>query len=134
MASPLEDTDEITGINVTPLVDIVLVLLIIFMATCHLIAHRSMTVQLPKAAHTDSRPTTPARVALEVSGQLLLNDQRITSAELAHQLGQMVSIDPSVKVLLSADKRVLWEHVIKTLDLIRGAGVTKIGTEVESAS
>jgi len=132
MASALDDADEITGINVTPLVDIVLVLLIIFMATCHLIAHKAMNVTLPKAAHADAVQPTPAQVYLEASGQIRLNEQAMTLSELSVQLQQMSALDTALRVMLSADERATWAQVAATLDTIRGAGVTRIATEVEN--
>jgi len=131
MASPLDDNDEITGINVTPLVDIVLVLLIIFMATAHLISHRAMNVNLPKAVHTDSAQPAPAQVFLDADGQIKLNNQRMTRAELLVHLQQLRTIDADVRVMLSADERASWAQVTGALDTIRGAGITKIATEVE---
>jgi len=132
MASGAEENGEgITGINVTPLVDITLVLLIIFMATAHIIVHRSMSLSLPKVANSQTVPTQSIQIGLEADKSINLNGQRVGLQELSINLGQMAHLDPGLKVTLSADERVSWGDVASVIDAIRGAGVTKIATEVE---
>src|SRR5438067_1600139 len=112
MASNPQDSDEpIFGINVTPLVDITLVLLIIFMATAHMIVHRSMNLSLPKVTNSENVPTQSIQVLLAADKSLQLNGQKITDQELAVNLGQMVRLDPGLRVTLSADERVSWGDV-----------------------
>ena len=130
--SGAQDTDEaITGINVTPLVDITLVLLIIFMATAHIIVHRSMSLNLPKVANSQTVPSQSIQILLEADKSLRLNGQPVALQELSVNLGQMSKLDPSLRVTLSADERVSWGDVATILDAIRGAGITRIATEVE---
>jgi biopolymer transport protein ExbD len=132
VASAQEDSDEpIFGINVTPLVDITLVLLIIFMATAHLIVHRSMTLSLPKVANAQNVPTQSIQILLEADKSLRLNNQPVDLPSLGLNLAQMARLDPGLKVTLSADERVSWGDVAAILDVIRGAGITRIATEVE---
>ena len=132
MASAQQDGDDaIFGINVTPLVDITLVLLIIFMATAHLIVHRSMNLSLPKVANAETVPTQSIQVQLEADKSLKLNNQPVDAQALAINLSQMARLDPGLKVTLSADERVTWGDVAAILDAIRGAGITHIATEVE---
>lgn len=129
-----EDEEMISGINVTPLVDITLVLLIIFMATAHLIVHRSMNLTLPKMANTQSAPTQTIQIVLEADKSLALNGQKATAQDLAYNLGQMARLDPSLKVTVLADERVSWGDMAGVLDIVRGAGVTHIATEVQQKS
>jgi len=132
MASAQEDSDEpIYGINVTPLVDITLVLLIIFMATAHIIVHRSMSLSLPKVANASTVPTQSIQILLEADKTLRLNNQPVTLQDLSVNLAQMARLDPGLKVTLSADERVTWGDVAAILDVMRGAGVTHIATEVQ---
>ncbi len=125
-----EDEEAISGINVTPLVDITLVLLIIFMATAHLIAHRSMNLVLPKVANAESTPTQTIQVILAADKSLYLNNERTTTQDLAVNLGQMARLDPGLRVTIMADERVSWGDVAAILDAVRGAGITHIATEV----
>ena len=130
-AATQEDEEMISGINVTPLVDITLVLLIIFMATAHMIMHRSMNLALPKVANTDTAPTQTIQIVLEADKSVALNGQKATPQDLAYNLGQMARLDPLLKVTVLADKRVGWGDMAGVLDIVRGAGVTRIATEVE---
>src|SRR5271156_2506057 len=94
----------ISGINVTPLVDITLVLLIIFMATSHIIAQRAMKLNLPKAANTAEAPTPAVQVMMTADRALTLNGTAITREALAINLQQMARLDPNIRVTLAADK------------------------------
>src|ERR1017187_6229496 len=132
MASSSSDNEEaIFGINVTPLVDITLVLLIIFMATAHIIVHRSMSLSLPKVANASTVPTQSIQILLEADKALKLNNQPVTLQDLSVNLTQMARLDPGLKVTLSADERVSWGDVAAILDALRGAGITHIATEVQ---
>ncbi len=131
MASTLNgDNDAITGINVTPLVDIVLVLLIIFMATAHIIAHRSMKLNLPKVAHSDTQDMNAITVALAVDHSIELNNTRVSRDELLQNLTQMVKLDPTLRVTLSADEGVSWGDVSSVLDDMKGIGIQRIAADV----
>src|ERR1700756_3727766 len=100
-----------SGINVPPLVDITLVLLIIFMATSHIIAQRAMKLNLPKAANTAESPTPAIAVTLAADRALTLNGEAVTRDALATNLKQMARLDPNLRVTLAADKTVDWDSV-----------------------
>ncbi|MFI5346357.1 MAG: ExbD/TolR family protein [Elusimicrobiota bacterium] len=120
----------ITGINVTPLVDITLVLLIIFMATSHIIAQRAMKLNLPKAANTAESPSPAVQVMMTDDRSLTLNGQAVTRDALAMNLKQMARLDPGLRVTLAADKTVDWDSVAGLLDDIRGAGISRMSAQV----
>jgi biopolymer transport protein ExbD len=120
----------ISGINVTPLVDITLVLLIIFMATSHIIAQRAMKLNLPKAANTAETPTPAVSVILTADRALTLNGESVTREALAINLKQMARLDPNLRVTLAADKSVDWDSVAGILDDIRGAGISRMSAQV----
>ena len=132
MSAALDDNDEgIMGINVTPLVDITLVLLIIFMATAHIIVHRAMGLNVPKVANSEQTPTQSLQVLLAADKSLSLNGQKLALQDLAVNLSQMARLDPGLRVTLSADESVSWGEMAAVLDAVRGAGITRIATEVE---
>jgi len=112
-------------------VDITLVLLIIFMATAHIIVHRSMSLNLPKVANAQTVPTQSIQILLSADKSLRLNNQPVTLQDISVNLGQMARFDPGLKVTLSADERVSWGDVAAILDAMRGAGITHISTEVQ---
>ena len=120
----------ISGINVTPLVDITLVLLIIFMATSHIIAQRAMKLNLPKAANTAESPTPAISVIMTADRALTLNGETVTRDALATNLKQMARLDPNLRVTLAADKTVDWDSVAGILDDIRGAGISRLSAQV----
>ena len=120
----------ISGINVTPLVDITLVLLIIFMATSHIIAQRAMKLNLPKAANTVETPTPAVSVVMTADRALTLNGEAVTREALATNLKQLARLDPNLRVTLAADKTVDWDSVAGLLDDVRGAGISRLSAQV----
>lgn len=127
-----QDEDLITGINVTPLVDIALVLLIIFMVTSYVIAQPSMKVALPKASNTEATSAQTFGITLAKNHILFLNDKTISEQELSKVLVEKVARDPDLQVVLSADREVAHGEVIQLLDLVRGTGVAKIAFSVDA--
>ena len=84
--------ESISGINIAPLVDVVLVLLIIFMATAPLIHHRAINVNVPRAAHSEPKATETLKVVLNEKGELHMGDKPIAVEELPFQLSAMVRL------------------------------------------
>lgn len=126
-----EDADgPITGINVTPLVDIVLVVLIIFMATAPMISRRAVKVDVPRVARHERMATEALAVALDGARRLTLSGKTVTREELASFLAAAVRSRPDQAVTLSADKTLPYGEVAALLDDVRGAGVRKVGLEV----
>ncbi len=102
----------VTGINVTPLVDIMLVLLIIFMVTAHLVSDSGIKINLPKAATTENSATAALTVSVDSSGQLHLMDNGVDLNGLKSNLAREAKINPGVRVTLAADGRLPYEQVI----------------------
>lgn len=125
------EESPITDINVTPLVDIVLVLLIIFMATAPLIHRRAVNINVPKAAHSEKVATQTLQIILSEKRMILLGGRRIKAAELGAQLSALVHVDPLLHVAVLADQTVAYGEVIGLLDIIRGSGVKKVALEVK---
>lgn len=130
-ATQSEPDDIITGINVTPLVDIILVLLIIFMLTANIIARPSVLVELPEAS--TGEPTEPTTVALTLSrtGELFLNGAPTDEAALRAYLPELAKGDPKTQAVIAADKEVTHGKVIWLIDLVRGAGIYKFALNIE---
>ena len=118
--------DAITGINVTPLVDIVLVLLIIFMVTAKLIVSKSVPLDLPKAASGSDIQTVfsvvlSAEGITQVDGKTLPNDDAIFPLAKAAR-----EKNPELRAVIKADNAVAHGRVIHVLDLLKQAQVGKI--------
>jgi biopolymer transport protein ExbD len=118
--------DEIVAeINITPLTDVFLVLLIIFMVTTSVVASQGKQVDLPGAEVSD---TTPQGVTVTVSpdGSMLVNDQPTTQANLYAALEAALSESRDKLVILRGDKQVLLGQAVNILDVAQQAGATGI--------
>lgn len=122
----------ISEINIAPLVDVILVLLIIFMATAPLIHRRSINVNVPQAAHSESKATATLKVILNEKRELFLSENRVTLEELKYQMTVMLRTDPLLHVAILADQSIPYGGVVEVLDTIRGAGAKKVALEVRS--
>jgi biopolymer transport protein ExbD len=122
----------ISGINVTPLVDVVLVLLIILMVSSTYIVAQSLKVQLPKSHSTDGTADKPATVTLLKTGGLRWNDKDATEEEVARELKAVIAADPETSLVVSADKEVQHGRVVHVLDIAKLAGVTKFAINVQA--
>jgi biopolymer transport protein ExbD len=131
MAS-VTDTVEgpITSINVTPLVDIILVVLIIFMATAPLIQRRAIKVDVPKAAQHERAATDAVQISYNAKRELALAGKTMSLPELSSRLRAATAANPDLHATFSADKALPYGDIVSVLDALRAAGVRKIGLEV----
>jgi biopolymer transport protein ExbD len=119
------DDGVVAEINITPLTDVFLVLLIIFMVTTSVVANQSKQVDLPGAAVSE---TTPEGVTVTVlqDGSMLVNDVPTSDAELFKKLESALSATREKLVILRGDKNVLLGKAVTILDLAQQAGATGI--------
>ncbi|OGS42077.1 MAG: hypothetical protein A2506_09165 [Elusimicrobia bacterium RIFOXYD12_FULL_66_9] len=122
--------DAITGINITPLVDVVLVILIIFMATAPMIARRAIKVEVPRVAKSDKAATEALNITLDAAHRLTIGGRVVDLPELKRLLSAAVASHPDQAVSLSADKTLAYGEVAELLDAVRASGVRKLGLEV----
>ena len=131
-----ESDDSITGINVTPLVDVMLVLLIIFMVTATYIVNRAIDVSLPKAETGGDMSTESENLAfvLNRQSQLFANGKPIQMAEIQALVTDAKKKHPNAKVqaLISADKDTPHGAVIKLIDSVRQNGISDFAINVEA--
>lgn len=133
-SSQNENDDAIVGINITPMVDIVLVLLIIFMVTTSVIVNQSIRVDLPKAANADESPQTTFALVLTTKGELFLNGKLIEERDLHEIIPARLAEDSDLKAIISADKECKHGDVIHLIDVIKGLGITKFALNIERVS
>jgi biopolymer transport protein ExbD len=135
MASSVRDDEAITGINVTPLVDITLVLLIIFMVTAKLIAGQGIPLDLPKAA-TAGVTQTMLTVAVDAEGNISANGKPIADEQaLLDEARRAVHDNRQLRTVISASRVTSHGAVMGVVDTLREAGATKIAfaaTKVDS--
>ena len=129
VASEGEDA-IITDINVTPLVDVVLVLLIIFMVTATYIVRRAIQVDLPRASAAGEEVATTVVVVMTRDGILYLDGERRTEPDLEDRLRQLVARDGQARALVSADQGLQLGSVVHVIDLVKRAGVGQFALDV----
>jgi biopolymer transport protein ExbD len=126
MASIQNTDEEISGINVTPLVDVTLVLLIIFMVTAKLIAGQGIPLDLPKAKTAGAQQTV-LNVSIDADGAVLANGAKVAGDdELKSRAARALADDPELRTVISASTAATHGKVMHVLDTVRDAGITKV--------
>jgi biopolymer transport protein ExbD len=126
-----EGEEEITGINVTPLVDIVLVLLIIFMVTANFIVRETMEVDLPRAANAGETVQGLVTVVMDPTGKLYVDGAETDEAGLRARVIAGVREDPDTRAIISADQSLPYGRVMHLIDLVKGGGISKLALNIE---
>jgi len=129
--SSADDNSLIASINVTPFVDVVLVLLVIFMVTAPLIAKDILNIHLPKTAASDSKAMSHIGVAVNKQGQILLNGVISTEENLRAQVIENLKTQPDTQAIISADSGTEYGNVVRVIDIIKSAGLNKFAIQVE---
>jgi biopolymer transport protein ExbD len=122
----------IVGINVTPMVDVVLVLLVIMMVSATYIVSQSLKVELPKAASTDEAVASIAAVTVQKGGALYFNQEPVDERGLIAKLRQAVTQNPEINLIVSADKNATHGEVVHVIDLAKLEGITRFAINVEA--
>ena len=123
-----DDLDEVMNeINMTPLVDVMLVLLIIFIITVPVMKH-SVNIDLPRASNEQQliKPET-VRLSVDADGSYYVNDTKITDEELAPRLKAEATRNPQPDLHIRGDKSVRYERVAQAMAAAQQAGLRKIG-------
>jgi biopolymer transport protein ExbD len=132
MASTDSDDDDgiISGINVTPLVDVTLVLLIVFMVTAKIIVSQGMPMDLPKAASGEEVQNVFS-VELTIDGKTRVDSLVVPTDDAISDLAKQAKVkNKDIRAVIRADKKVEHGRVIRVLDLLKQAGVAKIAFAV----
>lgn len=126
-ASSQRESTTISQINVTPLVDVMLVLLVIFMVTAPII-QQGVQVNLPQA-RSGAIPGTEEHLVVTVAknGKIFLNDNAMSLAQLGEKLRAIKKIDANKQVYLRADQDVRYGTVMQTIAEIKQAGIERLG-------
>ncbi|KGJ97533.1 ExbD/TolR family protein [Colwellia psychrerythraea] len=122
-----DEQEMMSEINMTPLVDVMLVLLIIFIITVPVLT-QTVAVELPKVADKTT-PSSPTSLSLVITkqGQLLWQQQIVSREELTNIFADIVLQDPQPKIQLQGDAEVPYEHVVKVMALAQKSGVESLG-------
>ena len=122
----------IVGINVTPMVDVVLVLLIIMMVSATYIVSQSLKVELPKTASSDETVSKTYVVTITKDGQYLFNDKATTKQELPALLRGAKAESSNLNLVITADEAARHGSVVGVIDLAKVEGITKFAINVEA--
>lgn len=126
-----EDDAGITDINITPFVDVVLVLLIVFMVTAKLIVARGVDIDKPKAA-TGGEVQSTLRVSINEGGELFVNgDKFADDASAIARIKAIAATTDKPKAIIAGDRRGAYGGVMRAIDLVQQAGISAIALENE---
>lgn len=131
MQASSSSDESITGINVTPLVDVVLVLLVVLMVTATYLASRSIPVDLP-SGKTGEASSAPLTVSLTKTGALYVDGVPSSEAELREKLVVARRSDPDLRAVIAADGAVPHRRVIGIIDLLRQEHVERFAINVDA--
>ncbi len=121
----------ITEINVTPLVDVMLVLLVIFMVTATYIVRGAIGMKLPNASTAGEMSKSPLVLSVNQKGEYVVKGEVVTEAEVVAHIKTYVDRDPEVEAVISGDKRVNYGRVMELINLSRKNGVKNFAAAVE---
>lgn len=119
------DDDMMSEINVTPLVDVMLVLLVVFIITAPLLAPQALKISLPRTQAVNKENLKPSRLAVDAQGGLELNGRVMDDQALAQELMSHAS-DPGFQLQIAADKAVPYGRIAELMALAQHAGVAKL--------
>jgi biopolymer transport protein ExbD len=130
MAAQTLDDDMITGINVTPLVDITLVLLVILMITASYVASAAIPMELPQAATGETAPKA-LTVSISAGGDVFLDATPVTDGTLRERVRAAHAADPRAHAVIAADGRTPHARVVHVIDLLRKEQVTQFAINID---
>ncbi len=131
MAGGAKRKGLISDINVTPLVDIMLVLLIVFMLTASLIHKQAIEVELPAASSGAVPEPTTLAITLDQQGKLYLDGEPTSGADLRAAVQEAVREDDKAQAIIAADKRVSHGRVVWVIDAVKQAGVASFAINID---
>ena len=121
----------IAEINMIPLIDVSLVLLIIFMVMTPFLVQQQVHVNIPKSVAGDEAPERPIVVQIQSQGEISLNGSPVSLSTLESQLKPLVGPKHDRPVMIQADKNVALQHVVSVMDIAKKLKVAKLGISVE---
>lgn len=126
-----QDDEPIAAINVVPLVDIILVVLIIFMVTAPLVLKPVIDVNLPKASSGEESPSTPFNISILQTGEVSLNGKGTTLDEIGRFAQSLAKDKPDAAAILQADKTVTLERLTEVIDTVKSNGIKKVAFSID---
>lgn len=129
--SSSEDSGIISSINITPFVDVVLVLLVIFMVTAPMLVKDILEIKLPKTLTGDGKMLQTLGVAVNKDGNILLNGQITDEDGLRVAAKEALGKDPESQAIISADVEAAYGKVVRVIDILKTNGVERFAVQIE---
>lgn len=126
-----KEKDVFADINVTPLTDVLLVLLVIFMCTASAMSQAGFNIKLPKSVSQDSQQTSEVTISVTRDGQYYVGRDKIEEARLYEHLKKVGAKSRTNRVVINADAAVPYGKVVKAMDDSRRAGLFSIGLSTQ---
>lgn len=129
-----EDSGESSGfssINITPFVDVVLVLLVIFIITAPMLIKDIIDIKLPKTSTSDGQKAEIIGVAINKEGQILLNGTLVDDENLQLQVKSLLAANSNTQAVISADVDLAYGKVVHVIDLLKISGLEKFAVQIE---
>jgi biopolymer transport protein ExbD len=121
----------ISGINITPLTDVVLVLLVIFMIATPFLIRSEIKVNLPRTASADAAGERSLVITIDPTGQLFVDAAPVASADLRAAITAALAKTPDAPVIVMGDRDVRYDLVVQVLETARAAGVSRLSLAVQ---
>ncbi len=131
-SSSQDPEDMITGINITPMVDVMLVLLVIFMIAAPTLYNASIKIELPAAKSGEKTEKVTLKFLLSKDGKITLDKKEVTKAELPGLLKKSLEVDPKTDAVIEADRNLSHGSVVEFIDQLKGAGIHRFAIAVDS--
>jgi biopolymer transport protein ExbD len=126
-----EESGLMSSINITPFVDVVLVLLVIFMVTAPMLMKDILELHLPKTVSGDGQMVETLGVAINRDGNILLNGQITDDSGLQEAARAALAKNADSQAIISADRDVVYGRVVKVIDLLKTSGLNKFAVQIE---
>ncbi|MCB0368849.1 MAG: biopolymer transporter ExbD [Bdellovibrionales bacterium] len=130
--SGADDSSGISEINIVPLVDIILVVLIIFMVAAPLVMQPKIDISLPKSSSTDiDKSKKPVKIVIGKKGELFINNKASSIEDLKAESLKQVQSNPNINAILVADKEVTLAMITEVIDTVKSQGLKKIAFSIQ---
>jgi biopolymer transport protein ExbD len=129
-----DDDSPISEINVTPFVDVVLVLLVIFMVTAPTLMKDAIAVKLPKSTTSDTKVMQTLGVAVNRDGVILLNGLPATEESIRDEAKKILAQSPEATAVIGADQEARHGDVVRAIDWVKAAGIERFALQIEKKS
>ena len=126
-----DDMPAMSEINVTPFVDVVLVLLVIFMVTAPMLVREQMSVNLPKADSGERSASQSIPIVIDKTGAITVSGKSVVIDQIESEIKAMIAKNPNAQAVISADTESHHGDVVRVMDLVKKAGLNHFAIQIE---